>query len=363
MGKNLDILEIKLFKFNHSVDYLPYYKNYKIEYLEGETIYDILNKINEIESFSYDTFEKCHLNINNYFLRADVLVSQIVAKVGQELKIEPISLYRVTNDLVINTQDYEEKLNLFDAYLTADEKESLQNKYKLEYYASLTMVINKDYIGDHCLLIANEIITKDSSKEEEVLNIISNKDTGILYHTSLKPRVLINKYDVEDVYKKLLRKISTYKTSDVTNREKSVVDLDIEINQYFKGFNIALYNTEGCLFGKVIEKSRATYLHLDSRRYDLALNSMIVNKEFSLRIAGEVLLEAKDKNADFLIVKDKKDLEIFEAMQSKIETVVNRLINLPVITQSQFEMLLKGEKESSKLGFNTHKVKIEFLEK
>jgi heterodisulfide reductase subunit B len=225
------------------------------------------------------------------------------------------------------------------------------------------MLVNKDYIGDHCLLIANEIIENNNKLEKEILEIITNNDTGILYHTSLKTRLYEDKYDVESVYEKLLSKIKTYTKLHKRSQEKSVVNEDIEISQYFKGFNISLYNQEGCLFRKIITKSRATYIRLDSKRYDLALNSSLVNKEFSLRIAGEILLEAKDKNSDFLIVKDTKYLEIFDGMQSKIEKVVNREINLPIITQAQFEMLLVGEQNISKLGFSTHKVKLELLDK
>ena len=361
MNKNLDTLEIRLFKFNHSVDYLPYYKTYNIEYTQDESIYDILNKINSHESFSYESFEKCNIKINNYFFSADILVSDVVNKVGKELQIEPISLYRVTNDLIIDTKDYDAKIELFDSFLSEEEKSVYKEKYKLEYYSSLSMIINKEYIGDHCLLIANDIIEKNAIHEKAILNIITNKDTGILYHTSLKARLFQNKYDVESVYEKLLSKIKIYKNLQNSAREKSDINEDIEIIQYFKGFNIALYNKEGCLFRKVIFKSRATYLHLDSRRYDLALNSSLVNKEFSLKIAGEVLLEAKDKNADFLIVKDDEDLAIFDAKQSKIETIINREIKLPVITQKEFEMLLVGEKDASKIGLDKHKVKVEFI--
>jgi len=361
MNKNLDTLEIKLFKFNHSVDYLPYYKTYNIEYTQDESIFDILNKINSYESFSYESFEKCNVKINNYFFSADILVSDVVNKVGNELQVEPISLYRVTNDLIIDTKDYDEKIELFDSFLTKEEKNTYREKYKLEYYSSLSMIINKEYIGDHCLLIANDILEKNAIHEKAILDIITNKDTGILYHTSLKARLFQNKYDVESVYEKLLSKIKTYKNLQNSVRKKSDINEDIEITQYFKGFNIALYNKEGCLFRKVISKSRATYLHLDSRRYDLAFNSSLVNKEFSLKIAGEVLLEAKDKNADFLIVKDEADLAIFDAKQRKIETIINREIKLPVITQKEFEMLLLGEKDTSKIGLDKHKVKVEFI--
>ncbi len=363
MAKTFDHLEVKLFKFNHSIDYLPHYKTYMIEYTNDDCIYDMLNKINEIENFSYDTKDKCCININQYFMNADVLVNDLVLKVGRELQVEPISLYRVTNDLIINSQDYVDKLDLFNKYLTSEEQSEFKNKYKLEYYSSLSMIVNKDYIGDHCLLVANEIIENNNKLEKEVLEIISNDDTGILYHTSLKNRLYKDKFDVETVYEKLLCKSKIYKKLQKRNQEKNVLSEDIAISQYFKGFNISLYNQEDCLFRNVIMKSRATYIQLDSRGYDLALNSSLINKEFSLRIAGEVLLEAKDKNSDFLIVKDKKDLEVFDGMQAKIAKVVNRDINLPIITQAQFELLLIGEKDISKLEFNTHKVKIEFLDK
>ena len=41
MTSNLGHLEIKLFRFNHSMDYLPYYRTYKLEYTKDECIYDI----------------------------------------------------------------------------------------------------------------------------------------------------------------------------------------------------------------------------------------------------------------------------------------------------------------------------------
>ena len=362
MTSNLGHLEIKLFRFNHSMDYLPYYRTYNIEYHTEECIYDILNKINKIEKFSYDEKENCDININSYFMPATTLVVDIVERIGNKLTIEPISLYRATNDLVINIKDYEEKLALFDDYLSDEQKECFKEKYKLEYYASLSILVNKDYVGDHSLLVADQIITINPKLKKEVLEIITNNDTGILHHTRLHTRLFTNRFDVDVVYEKLLNKITKYKNINLVKKEKSELPENLEIRQYFKGFNISLYNQQGCIYRKLIQQSRATYIQLDSRRDDLALNSQIVNKEFSLRIVGNILLEAKDKNADFLIVQNKEDLAIFDGMQSKIETVVNREINLPVITEEQFVTLLEGEKDSVKLGFNTHKIKVSFLE-
>ena len=161
--------------------------------------------------------------------------------------------------------------------------------------------------------------------------------------------------------KKLVNKITKYKNVNLQKEEKSDLPGNLDITQYFKGFIVGLYNSEGCIYRKLIKQSRATYIHLDSRRNDLALNSQLINKEFSLRIAGEILLEAKDKSADFLIVQNQEDLAIFDGMQSKIAAVVNRDINLPIITEEQFVMLLQGEKDIKKLGFDKHKINVSFM--
>jgi len=361
MINNHGHLEIKLFRFNHSVDYLPYYKTFKLAYAKDDRVYDILNKINEIEEFSYDEKEKCSVNINNYFLKATTLISDVVEKVGNELVIKPISLYRVTNDLVINADDYTSKLELFYPYLNDEQKESFKEKYKLEYYASHTMLINKDYVGDHSLLIANEIISQKPELEKEILKLLSDDEKGILYHTTIKKRMFFNEFDIDEVYEKLVNKIDKYKKAKIIKKEKSNLPESFEISQYFKGFTLALYNSEGCIYRKLIKKSRATYVHLENRRNDLALNSALINKDFSLKIAGEILLEAKDKSVDFLIVQNDEDLAIFDGKQKQIEKVVNREINLPVITEKQFYLLLKGEKDLKILGFSSHKIKVDFI--
>ena len=134
--------------------------------------------------------------------------------------------------------------------LLVEQKESFQNKYKLEYYASHTMIINKDYIGDHSLLIADEIISNNVDVEKKILDIITHNETGILYHTSLTKRIFQNRYDVEDVYARLVNKIDKYKNIKIEQKPKSEIVEDIKISQYFKGFNIAMHNDTKGVFSE-----------------------------------------------------------------------------------------------------------------
>ena len=350
-------LNISLFRFNHNFDYLPYYKKYTIFYKSGDSVYDILELINKDDNFSFDIKAECDVNINGLFLSANTLVNDIVLKLGNDLQIEPISKYRAKIDLIIDIEDYIKKLELFDKYLTQEQKRELKFKYTLEYYASNTLNYNRDYIGDHNLLIAHELIKSDENLKDEIVTILKNKTNGIWYHTSLQNRLFNDIHSVEEKIKELFEICQIeYSSNNEINSSKNV-----KIKQSFEDFNIASYNTSLNL-NQNINKSKAKYIELSSKNNDIASHSQDINKSFSLKIAGDILLEAKDKNADFIIVNNNKDLDTFDKLQNKIESKVGRDINLPVITQEQFLMLLEGEKDINTLNFINHKVKVSFLD-
>jgi heterodisulfide reductase subunit B len=76
---------------------------------------------------------------------------------------------------------------------------------------------------------------------------------------------------------------------------------------------------------------------------------------------AEILLEAKDKNADFLIVHGLEDLYLFDRKQKDVERLIGRDISIPVLTKSQFIAILEGEKDRKSLGFHNHKIDVTFL--
>ena len=115
------------------------------------------------------------------------------------------------------------------------------------------------------------------------------------------------------------------------------------------------------LLEQLIVTSDAKYINLNSKNDDLAFQSQEVNKTFSYKIAGNILLEAKDSNADFIVVQSEDSFKLFDNKQKEIEKVVGREIQLPVITLKQFNNILAGEKNFKALGFDTHKVAVSFL--
>jgi len=356
-------VEIELFRFDSKVDYLPYYKKYKLKYKENETVLELLNKINSLEKFAYEATLEFNLNINGLYLNVSELIKDIVDKTSNELRIEPLSIYRAINDLLIDKRDYLEKIVLFKEYISPMEMDGYAKKYELDYFASNTYEINRSYIGDHALLIAAEIIEHNPKVKNEIIELISSADNGIWYHTSLQNRVLNYDINKEIKIKSLLNMLPKVTYSGISaHLNKAVKIEDVKISQFFDGFNIAEFeglNKNSCV--TVIKKSKANYIKLSSSQEDLAPYSTLVSKDFSHKIAGKILIEAKDSNADFLIVRTKSDLMLFDGEQKKIQKVIGREIELPVITQEQFKKLLEGEKSRAVLGFDKHKVKVSFL--
>lgn len=354
-------INVELFKFDAEVDYLPYYKKYTIEYSENDTVLALLNKINTIEKFNYEATNEFNLKINNIFLSAKEYIANIVELSSNDFVIEPVSKFRASNDLLIDKKDYLENILLFSKYINPMDMDEYALNYELDFYASNTYNIHRSYIGDHALLIASDIIEQTPEHTKEVLEIISDKDNGIWYHTSLKDRVFNYDTSKEIRIQKLLSMMPQTKYTSI-NTDSQLETIVPTISQYFKGFNIASYEgTTKNRCADIIKESFATHVELESKNEDLAPYSTLVSNDFSLKIAGDILLEAKDNNADFLVVRGNGDIALFDGQQKRIEDVVGREIDLPVVSQKQFLQVLGGEKDEIKLGFANHKVKVSFL--
>lgn len=354
-------VSVELFRFNANDDYLPYYKKYEISYSDSETLLDMLNKINDIEKFDYKNSNDFNIKINNLYVNVATPISKLVELASAEFQIEPISVFRATSDLIINNEDYIHKMEVFSEYVSDEQMQAYKKEYELDYYASNSYNFNKDYIGDSSILIASDIIEKTPQNRDKMIDYISREEDGIWYHTALSNRV----FNYDDVKEQKIQAL----LSSLPKIKKSKIELSeprdaqtTTISQYFDGFNIASFEgltQDSC--SSLINDSKASYVDISLKNEDLAPYSTLVNKDFSLYIAGDILLQAKDENADFLIVRDSKDIELFDEKQSSISKVMGREIDMPVISQEQFIQLLGGEKDSVALGFDKHKVNVSFL--
>lgn len=328
--------DIKLFKFDSKTDYLPYYKNYSINTSKLNTLNDLLEEIYSIEKFEFINNEDFFLQVNSQFTSSNAFLHEVLDN-SNELVIEPLSIKRALHDLIIDTKDYQNKFDLLDAYISESEKETLikEKMYMLEYYASNTLNFHEDYIGEHVVLLGLDIAKKDPTLKDEIFNLLNGED-GIINKSSLKYRIL----------------------NYPEKKEENTKDT-FEVVQSFENFNIALYyGLNPNTFEHVIKQSNATFVDIKSKNFDIPMSA----KKLSYLMAGTILLDAIDNNADFLLVNSQEDISLFDAQQKNIAKVMGREIDLPVLTRGQFIKLLEGEKDKNTLGLNIHKVTIPFLD-
>ncbi len=342
-------LYIELFHFDKNTDYLPYYKKYTLKVNEQTTVNDLLEEMYAKESFGIDKSKTINVKINHLYTNANANVYELVELLGKDWKIEPISTYRAVKDFIIDNSDFISKIRLFKPYLNYSQKQNYVDNYELFYYASNTLNFNRDYIGDHALYIAYDLIKENPSLKNEILNIVCDTNSGISYHTSLENRVYKYCEDKEHKIKEL------FATAKVEYKAPKYLDMDdMNIFQKFDNFNIAVYMPT-LATKELIKKSGAKYIDISTAYNDIAVCSLKTNPKFSFKLAGEFLLDAKDNNADLVIVDD-EFLAIFDGMQHEIENAVGREIKMPILTKTEFKKILDGNKGDKVLGLDKHKV-------
>ena len=363
-------IKVELFRFDSKTDYLPYYKKHTLAYGENDTVNDLLDKMNETEAFGYSA--NCNLKFNDLYINAKENVAEMVMRCGNEVQINPISEFRSQKDLIIDRSDFIQKMSLIEKYISAEENIAYRKSTELMYYASNTLNYNRDYIGDHVLLIAADLIEKDFSLRNEIISLLINEENGLWYHTSIENRVLNKSYE-EKIQKiiylafestkpksKIAQKLASFcEKKNIKDFEATTTASASSIAQSFEGFNIAAYHGAGLSqLKELVDASNATYIKIPSECEGLGSHSMLIDDTFSFRIAGDILMQAKDNNADFVLVKNETTKEFFDKNQKKMEKLAGRELGLGIISQDQFVQLLEGEKDSSKLGFDEHKVAV-----
>jgi len=342
-------LFIELFHFDKSTDYLPYYKKQTLKYDNNTSINDLLDTINQLDSFCLDKSKTINVKINHLYTNANTKVNDIVEVLGNDWKIEPISIYRATKDFVYDNSDFLASIALFDKYLNYSQKQHYTDNYELVYYASNSINLNRDYIGDVALYIAYDLISQNPSLKDEILAIITNENSGICYHTSLENRIFAFANQESKI-------ASLFGMAGITYKKPSYLYIsDIQIAQKFDGFNISAYMPT-TQTKDLIKNCGGTYIDISTAYNDIAIcNLKSDNKKFSLKLIGEFLLDAKDNNADLVIVDDEY-LSIFDGMQCNIENAVGREIKMPILSKTEFTKILGGNKDTKALGLDKHKV-------
>ena len=362
-------LEISLFKFDKNSDYLPYYTKHFLKIENEKNILEILKTINKTAKLGFKDCKNFDLVINGVYVKADITTKEIVENFGKELTIEPISIRRAYNDLLIDDNDFIEKFKILKNY-TTDEDEVTYSNLKQYYYASNTLNYNSDYIGDAVLLLAYDLIQKTPNHSNYILNVLNDFEIGAQYHTSLENRIYNIDDSIEEKIQDIQKRLNIFEDLDKQNfRINNTLILDFgnfednyEIKHDFNDFNIAYYpskNNEKTL--DLLNKLNAKILNLDTLKLDIAKNSFNKNPQITYCVASTILLDAFDSNADFLLIDTIEDFYVFDYNRKQIEKISGREIILPIIHVNELQKLASGKHSEAKRTLEKHKIDPEII--
>ena len=362
-------LEISLFKFDKNSDYLPYYTKHFLKIENEKNILDILNTINKNAKLGFTNCTDFDLVINGVFVKASITLKEVVENFGKELTIEPISIRRAYDDLLIDENDFKEKIKILkDLAQENDKAEYL--KLKQYYYASNTLNYKSDYIGDAILILAYDLIEKSPTIANYILLALDNMEIGAQYHTSLENRIYNFDMQIEEKITKVQDYLNLFEPLEKQNfrlNKTLIIDFGVfeknyEIKHDFKDFNIAYYHSKNPKETfDLLNKLDANILKLDSMKLDLAKNTFNKNPLITYHVAITILLDAFDNNADFLLVDTFEDFYIFDYNRKQLEKICGREVILPIIHKNELQKLASGNHKEAKNTLDKHQINPEII--
>ena len=362
-------LEISLFKFDKNSDYLPYYTKHYLKIKDEKNILDILNTINKTAKLGFEKNSDFDLVINGVFVKASITLEEVVANFGKEITIEPISIRRACNDLLIDDNDFREKITILKDL--AQEEDKLEYlKLKPYFYASNTLNYKNDYIGDAILILAYDLIKKNPAIANYILLALDDYEIGAQYHTSLEKRIYNFDMTIEEKIQTIQNNLNLFEPLEKQNfrlNKTLIIDFgtfeeNYEIKHNFKDFNIAYYpSKESIQTLTLLNKLDANILKLDSMKLDLAKNTFNKNPLITYHVAITILLDAFDNNADFLLVDTFEDFYIFDYNRKQLEKLSGREIILPIIHKNELQKLATGKHSEAKKTLDKHQINPEII--
>jgi succinate dehydrogenase/fumarate reductase-like Fe-S protein len=207
-------LRLSVFRFDAKCDYLPFYKKHIIKIDGDKTVEQLLAVIKEEDRlFDYPTGKNAAIKIGSKNLFTNVKIDDVVSEFGKELTLMPMSEKRAQKDLIVNTDDFYERFDLIDPFVSSSDKKRFE-ELVIYHYASDTYLYDEDFQGDALFLFAHEMIKKHFGQAGDILDLIDNNETGIWLHTNICGKIFPTDFLVEE-------KINTLKSEVLARRSQS----------------------------------------------------------------------------------------------------------------------------------------------
>lgn len=182
-------LELSVFRFDATTDFLPYYKKYEVSVDDDGTVQDVLEAIYAQDShFGYPKGGLSALKINGKVLFAQERLKEVVEHFGKSFTLEPLSTRRATKDIVIDLRDFYERFDLLDAFVDSKDKPQFES-YLLYHYASSVHDLLDDFYGDALFAFAYDMTQKHPEREKAILNVVAHEEYGVFHRVRLCDKI------------------------------------------------------------------------------------------------------------------------------------------------------------------------------
>ncbi len=362
-------LEISLYKFDAKSDYLPYYTKHYVKTNTQTNLLDILNTIHNDAPLGFEKNKNFGVVVNGLYTTLDLTLEEIKKDFGSTLVIEPLNQALSYKDLLIKEDAFYEKLSLLETPLS-DEDKALYESHKLAYYASNTLLFNKNYIGDAFILLCSELLQKGFDKKS-IYSALLDEKNGIHFHTNLSNKIYKFDATIEEKIEQLQNELNVSKNISEQNfKPNSTKSIDFDkacgtsiVKHSFKDFNIAYYTgLKGCEKTQtLIDSLEAKKLNLATLSNDLALSTFHKNPNLSYNLAAQVMLDAFDNNADFIVVDNIQAFYLLDFNRKELEKVSGREILLPVVHSHELSKLVCGLHDEAKKMLSQHAINPELV--
>jgi len=339
-------LELRAFFFNAKTDYLPYYKQFRIDMTEDMRAKDLLALIqDQNDNFTFPE-ENLLLKINGLVVDGEQSMHEVVEKLGTSLQIDPVNSYRSSNGLLINDDDFMQKYEILAAFASEKDLDYYKTLYSV-HYASETENFDRDYIGDAILLLAHKMISEGSEHREAILEAITSPHSGLLdceYENNL-----FNPQDHTATIEELKMMVKSSKEASIIDRlamglaEKTDALMKKDTKETVvatEGKQIAYYagSTVGKtadIHEKIIQSDSKVILFSRANKLS-GLSLLQDNAELAYKKAATTLLDALDSGAEVLIVEEQEAYDMLKDHFTKIEKTIGRDIDLALISAKDF---------------------------
>ncbi|MBP3207933.1 MAG: hypothetical protein J6M21_06715 [Campylobacter sp.] len=340
------MFDLRVFRFEPKIDILSYFKPYFYEKLDFKTLRDLLDDIKANDPY-FDFSKAKFAKVNDFGVSLDENLSNLINLFGKELVISPLSERFSYKDLNFHADEFNAKFEIFKEFANSDDK-AFYDSLVANFYCDKIVKFSENYLGNSSFIFAKYLCEKYPEKKSQICEIIKPQ---MAYFAPAKVLNLANGSEAFEYFCKELN----YKKPEITPR----CDLDENLSKNdfkhkFDKFSVAVYGDEN--LEKIAQNLGAKILNFKAKELKFNPEIYEIDKECALGILSEIIFDAYDSGADFLLVGSQKEFELFDGKNGEICNFFGRnLSGFYVLKCDEFLALAKGEKPRS---LSEHKLKV-----